>query len=147
MASGCHGMGSMTQIASSDNEIRRPLRLGEDSRRKSKQFVVPGDRLFGPDSDNLAAKWAHFANANGDLMLRGVSDAGQGPGMTQEQLDAVEQSVNNNCSVRPSPQSKLIPCDWSWTATLLLQWTRPQRTLCTTVLEKVFPAWAAPRGE
>ena len=82
----------------SDEEIRRRLRLGEDSRWEFKQFEFRGNRPVAPDRDDLADELAAFANGNGGLMLCGVTDDGHVQGMTREQLDAVEQLVVNICS-------------------------------------------------
>ena len=82
----------------SDEEIRRRLRLGEDSRWEFKQFEFRGNRPVAPDRDDLADELAAFANGNGGLMLCGVTDDGRVQGMTREQLDSVEQLVVNICS-------------------------------------------------
>ena len=79
----------------SNEEIRRRLRLGEDSRWEFKQFEFRGNRPVAPDSDDLADELAAFANGNGGVMLCGVADDGHVQGMTREQLDAVEQLVVN----------------------------------------------------
>ena len=64
----------------SDEEIRRRLRLGEDSRWEFKQFEFRGNRPVAPDRDDLADELAAFANGNGGLMLCGVTDDGHVPG-------------------------------------------------------------------
>ena len=88
----------------SDEEIRRRLRLGEDSRWEFKRIDFRGDRPVGPDRDSLADELAAFANGHGGVMLCGVSDDGEVQGMTRAQLDAVEQLVVNICpaSIKPA---------------------------------------------
>ena len=86
-----------------DEEIRRRLRLGEDSRWEFKQFAFRRNRPVAPDSDDLADELAAFANGNGGVMLCGVTDGGHVQGMTREQLDAVEQLVVNVCADAVKP--------------------------------------------
>ena len=93
----------MSPMTFSDNEIRRQLRLGEDSRWEFKQFAFRGNRPVSPDSDDLADELAAFANGNGGVTLCGVTDDGQVQGMTRAQLDAVEQLVVNICSDTVKP--------------------------------------------
>ena len=82
----------------SDEEIRRRLRLGEDSRWEFKRIDFSGDLPVAPHRDSLADELAAFANGHGGVMLCGVSDDGEVQGMTRAQLDAVEQLVVNHWS-------------------------------------------------
>ncbi|WP_420635887.1 ATP-binding protein [Candidatus Palauibacter sp.] len=86
-----------------ENEIRRRLRLGQDSHWEFEEFEFRGDRPARPDGQSIADELAAFANARGGAMLCGVTDAGEVQGMTRRQLDALEQLVVNLCtdSVKP----------------------------------------------
>ncbi len=85
----------MTPSFFSDDEIRRRLRLGEDSRFAFKQFEFRFNRPVAPDSHDLADELAAFANGNGGVLFCGVTDEGRIQGMNRDQLDAVERLVAN----------------------------------------------------
>lgn len=68
------------------NEIERQLRLGEDSRWEFNQIEFAGSRPRSPSRGSLADEIAAFANANGGVLLCGVSDDGETQGMSREQL-------------------------------------------------------------
>ena len=72
-----------------DEQIRRQLRLGEDSRWEFKQVEFHGDKPIGPRRDDLADEFGAFANANGGIVLCGVSDDGTIQGMSREQIAAL----------------------------------------------------------
>ena len=72
-----------------DAEIRRRLRLGEDSGWEFMQIEFRGDRPTSPRVEDLADEMAAFANANGGVLLCGVSDGGQLQGMSPEQMAAL----------------------------------------------------------
>ena len=74
-------------------DIARRLHLGEDSRWEFKQIAFRGDRPVEPRSRDLADELAAFANANGGVMLCGVTDAGEVQGLTRAQLDALERML------------------------------------------------------
>ena len=88
----------MTPHTFSDEEIRRRLRLGEDSRFEFKQFDIRVNRPVAPDSNDFADELAAFANGKGGVLFCGVTDDGRIQGMNRDQLDAVEQLVVNICS-------------------------------------------------
>ena len=69
-----------------DGEIRKQLRLGEDSRWEFKQIEFSGDRPTRPARDDLADEMTAFANAAGGVLLCGVTDNGRLQGMSREQL-------------------------------------------------------------
>ncbi len=73
----------------SDDEIRKRLRLGEDSYWEFKQFEFRGDRPANPERNDLADELISFANARGGKLLCGVSDNGSIQGMSESQLRAV----------------------------------------------------------
>ncbi len=91
-------------MSPSAEEIRRRLRLGEDSHWEFEQFEFRGDRPIGPGRDSLADELAAFANENGGVMLCGVSDDGRIQGMTRGQLDQTERTVIEICqdSIKPA---------------------------------------------
>lgn len=73
-----------------DEEIRRQLRLGEDSRFEFKQIEFKGSTPTSPRED-LADELGAFANANGGTLLCGVSDDGLIQGMSREQMEALDR--------------------------------------------------------
>ncbi len=72
-----------------DNEILKQLRLGEDSRWEFKQVEFRGSRPVNPRRDDLADELGAFANAQGGIMLCGITDDGMIQGLTREQLAAL----------------------------------------------------------
>ena len=74
-------------------DIARRLHLGEDSRWEFKQIAFRGAQPVEPRSRDLADELAAFANANGGVMLCGVTDAGEVQGLTRAQLDALERML------------------------------------------------------
>ena len=72
-------------------EIRQRLRLGEDSAWEFKQVEFSGDRPASPRRDDLADELTAFANANGGILLCGVTDDGRIQGMSPEQVAAVDR--------------------------------------------------------
>ncbi len=74
-----------------DAEIRQRLRLGEDSGWEFKQIEFSGDRPTSPRREDLADEMTAFANANGGMLLCGVSDGGQLQGMSTKQMATVDQ--------------------------------------------------------
>ena len=88
----------------SDELIRRQLRLGEDSGWEFKEVEVRGDQPAGHPRDDWADEIAAFANARGGVLLLGVTDGGEVPGMSRERLDALERMVGEICrdSIKPA---------------------------------------------
>ena len=74
----------------SDQDIARQLRLGEDSLWEFKQIAFSGNRPTSPRRDDLADEIAAFANANGGMLLCGVTDAGEIQGLSREQIVALD---------------------------------------------------------
>ncbi len=74
----------------SDEDIRRQLALGEDSRWEFKQFEFSGNTPTSPRRSVLADEIGAFANANGGVLLCGVADDGTIQGMSREQLAALD---------------------------------------------------------
>ena len=77
----------------SDDEIRSRLRLGEDSGWEFKEVDFRGDRPARDHRNDWADEVAAFANARGGVLLLGVTDGGDVPGMSRERLDEVEPLV------------------------------------------------------
>ncbi len=67
-----------------DDEIKRQLRLGEDSQWEFKRNEFSGNRLRNPGRDDWADEIAAFANSNDGTLLYGVTDAGDIQGMSRE---------------------------------------------------------------
>ncbi len=74
-----------------DDDIRRQLQLGEDSRWEFKQIEFSGDTPASPRRDALADELGAFANAEGGLVLCGVADDGTIQGMSREQMAALDR--------------------------------------------------------
>ena len=73
-----------------DEDIRRRLRLGEDSRWEFKRIEFSGDTPIRPRRDDLADELGAFANADGGIVLCGVADDGTIQGMSREQMAALD---------------------------------------------------------
>lgn len=88
----------------SEAEIRVRLSLGEDSRWEFMQIEFAGSRPRNPRRDDLADEIAAFANADGGMLLCGVTDAGEVQGMSREQiveLDSVLVEVSSD-AIQPA---------------------------------------------
>ena len=88
----------------SDQDIARQLRLGEDSQWEFKQVAFSGNRPTSPRRDDLADEIAAFANANGGVLLCGITDEGEIQGMSREQvveLDFVLVEVSSD-AIKPA---------------------------------------------
>ncbi len=73
-----------------DEDIRRQLRLGEDSQWEFKRIEFRGDTPTSPRRDDWADELGAFGNADGGIMLCGVSDDGTIQGMSREQMAALD---------------------------------------------------------
>ena len=104
----------------SDEEIKRQMRLGEDSHWEFKEIVFAGNVPKGPRRDDLADELAAFANTDGGVVLCGVTDSGDVQGMSREQMDALEQLLTEVCTdmikppIRPTILRKEIEKDKSF---------------------------------
>ena len=88
----------------SEAEIRLRLSLGEDSRWEFKQIEFAGSRPRNPRRDDWADEIAALANADGGMLLCGVTDAGEVQGMSREQiieLDSVLVEVSSD-AIKPA---------------------------------------------
>ena len=87
----------------SDADIERQLRLGEDGGWEFKQIEFAGHQPKSPSRNALADEIAAFANADGGVMLLGVTDAGEVQGMSREQMGTLDRLLTEVCmdSIRP----------------------------------------------
>ena len=74
-----------------DEDIRRQLHLGEDSRWEFKRIEFIGNKPASPKRDDLANELGAFANADGGVVLCGVADDGTIQGMSREQMVALDR--------------------------------------------------------
>ena len=74
-----------------DEDIRRHLRLGEDSQWEFKRIEFSGNTPTSPHRDSLADELGAFANADGGIMLCGVADDGTVTGMSRDQMAALDR--------------------------------------------------------
>ena len=74
----------------SDEDIVLQLQLGEDSRWEFKEIVFSGTRPRSPSRNDLADEIAAFANAEGGVLLCGVTDTGGVQDLSREQLVAID---------------------------------------------------------
>lgn len=58
-----------------DKEIKRQMRLGEDSPWEFKEIEFAGNVPKSPYRDELADEIAAFANTSGGVLLCGVTDS------------------------------------------------------------------------
>ena len=88
----------------SDEEIRRQLQLAEDSHWEFKAVQFAGNRPRSPSREDLADEIAAFANADGGVLLCGVTDDGEVQGMSREQIVALDSLLVeiSTDSIRPA---------------------------------------------
>ena len=82
----------------SDEEIRRQLRLGEDSRWEFKEIRFTGHVPKEPGREDFAAEIVAFANTEGGVLLCGVTDSGDVVGMSREQMHKLERLLVEVCT-------------------------------------------------
>ena len=82
----------------SDEEIKRQMRLGEDSHWEFKEIVFAGNVPKRPRRDDLADEFAAFANTDGGVVLCGVADSGDVQGMSRKQMDVLELLLTEVCT-------------------------------------------------
>ena len=87
----------------SGEEIRRQMRLGEDSHWEFKEIEFAGAVPKSPGRADLADELAAFANTDGGVMLCGVTDSGDVQGMSREQMDALERLLVEVCTDMITP--------------------------------------------
>ena len=87
----------------SDEEIRRQMHLGEDSHWEFKEIEFAGNVPRSPRRGDLADELAAFANADGGVVLYGVTDSGDVQGISREQMDALERLLVEICTDMITP--------------------------------------------
>ena len=87
----------------SDEDIRRQMRLGEDSHWEFKEIEFAGNVPRGPRRDDLADELAAFANTDGGVVLCGITDSGDVQGMSREQMDVLERLLVEVCTDMVKP--------------------------------------------
>ena len=98
----------------SDQDIARQLQLGEDSLWEFKQIAFSGNRPTSPRRDDLADEIAAFANADGGILLCGVTDKGDIQGLSREQMDELERLLVDICTdvikppIRPTILRRIV---------------------------------------
>ncbi len=81
----------------SDEDIRRQIRLGEDSHWEFKEIGFAGNVPRSPRRDDIADELAAFANTDGGVVLCGT-DSGDVQGMSREQMNALERLLVEVCT-------------------------------------------------
>ena len=94
-------------MTKSTAEIRQQLRLGEDSAWEFKQIEFRGNRPSSPRREEMADELIAFANANGGVLLCGVTDNGRIQGMTPEQLAALGKFLVELCTDTVNPSLRI----------------------------------------
>ena len=87
----------------SDEDIKRQMRLGEDSHWEFKEIEFAGNVPRGPRRDDLADELAAFANTDGGVVLCGITDSGDVQGMSRKQMDVLEQLLVEVCTDMVKP--------------------------------------------
>jgi len=87
----------------SDEHIVHQLRLGEDSHWEFKQIEFAGNQPKSPSRHDLADEIAAFANADGGVLLCGVTEKGDVQNLSREQMDELERLLVDICtdSIKP----------------------------------------------
>ena len=92
-AANLNALGFRWPVTVRDEDIRRRLEMGGDSRWEFKQVEFAGSRPTSPNRDELADEMVAFSNANGGLLLMGVTDDGLLQGMSREQMAALDNLI------------------------------------------------------
>ncbi len=95
---------NLSGMSYSSEQIPEQLSLGEDSNWEFKQIEFKGDRPISPSRDDLADEIAAFTNANGGILLCGVTDGGEAQNMSSGQMEELEKLLVEICSdsIKPS---------------------------------------------
>ena len=106
----------------SDDEVRRHLRLGEDSNWEFKEVGFAGNQPREPRRDDLADEIAAFANATGGVLLCSVTEDGDILEMSREQMNQLEHLITNisTDSIRPPIRVNIFRRDVSTGGAILL---------------------------
>lgn len=90
-----------------DVEIRERLGLGGDETWEFKQIKFSGNRPTSPTRNEFADEITAFANANGGVILCGVTDDGSLQGMNSEQLKMVANLISEVATDTIEPALKI----------------------------------------
>ena len=98
-----------------DTELRRRIRLGEDSTLEFKEVLVSGGRVKDPNRNATADELAALANSRGGTLILGVDDKTHRiQGIPLDDLDAVETWVREICndSVDPALDADILKMEF-----------------------------------
>lgn len=87
----------------SDEDVRLHLKLGEDNYWEFKGVEFQGNQPASPKRDVWADEISAFANTRGGVILCGVTDDSQIPGMSKEQMDVMESWLKEVCNDKIKP--------------------------------------------
>ena len=82
----------------SDEEIKRQMRLGEDSHWEFKEIAFAGNVPKEPRRAELADELAAFANTDGGVVLCSVTDSGDVQNISRDQMDRLEMLLVEICT-------------------------------------------------
>ena len=82
----------------SDEEIKRQMRLGEDSHWEFKEIAFAGNVPKEPRRAELADELAAFANTDGGVVLCSVTDSGDVQSISRDQMDRLEILLVEICT-------------------------------------------------
>ncbi|MCY3722122.1 MAG: putative DNA binding domain-containing protein [Candidatus Poribacteria bacterium] len=82
----------------SDEEIKRQMRLGEDSHWEFKEIVFTGNVPKSPRRAELADELAALANTDGGVVLCSVTDSGDVQSISRDQMDRLEILLVEICT-------------------------------------------------
>ncbi|MYC76145.1 hypothetical protein F4X10_10330 [Candidatus Poribacteria bacterium] len=82
----------------SDEEIKRQMRLGEDSHWEFKEIVFAGNVPKEPRRAELADELAAFANTDGGVVLCSVTNSGDIQSISRDQIDRLEMLLVEICT-------------------------------------------------
>ena len=86
------------------SELLEKIRLGEDSFLELNEIRLAGEKIRGPEQNDLANELAAFANGSGGVLLLGVHDrTREVSGIPLDRLDAVEALVRQACEDSINP--------------------------------------------
>lgn len=81
-----------------DQDLRSRLQLGEDSLWEFKQIEFSGHKPKSPRKEDLADEIGAFANADGGILLCGITDEGTIQDMSKEQMAALGKMLSEICT-------------------------------------------------
>lgn len=88
-----------------EEELLRQIWLGEDSTLELKEIFFSGNRIKGPNKDDMADELAAFANSKSGVVVLGVNDKSREIiGISLDKMDLVEGWIREICRdvIKPS---------------------------------------------